>query len=497
MSIIGATDTLGKQMAAADHSTADIAPTAVLDTPRAARRRRTGEPGLSAARAEVDRRERRYRIGLVLADIVAAILSVTLALDVIAGQRTSTSDALVLLPAIVIIAKLLGLYARDELVVRKSTLDELPALANLASAFVLVVFVTRDATHEGFPSAPALLLLWIVTLLTIGGTRDAARRVAAVASAVERCLLLGNAHAVARVHARVHDQRRVSLVGSVGFDEALRDSSALLRLASERGAHRILIAPDDTVRGADASDVVRFAKATGMRVSLLPGILDAVGSSIVCDDLGGLMLLGVPRFGLSRSSTILKRAFDLLGSSVIIVAAAPAMAVIAALIRLDSPGPILFRQTRIGRDGQPFAIRKFRTMVTDAEAMKADLLVLNEAEGLFKIAADPRITPVGRWLRRSNLDELPQLINVLRGEMSLVGPRPLVVDEDARIHGLDRGRLALTPGMTGPWQTTGAKRVPLGEMLKMDYLYVATWSLWGDIKIMLRTVPHVARRRGQ
>jgi lipopolysaccharide/colanic/teichoic acid biosynthesis glycosyltransferase len=135
-------------------------------------------------------------------------------------------------------------------------------------------------------------------------------------------------------------------------------------------------------------------------------------------------------------------------------------------------------------------------MVDGADAMKASLRELNEADGLFKIAADPRITRVGRILRRYSLDELPQLINVLRGEMSLVGPRPLVPDDDDRITGLDRRRLQLTPGMTGRWQILGSARVPLPEMVKLDYLYVTGWSLWSDVKILLRTVPYVLARRG-
>jgi lipopolysaccharide/colanic/teichoic acid biosynthesis glycosyltransferase len=135
-------------------------------------------------------------------------------------------------------------------------------------------------------------------------------------------------------------------------------------------------------------------------------------------------------------------------------------------------------------------------MVEGADALKPTLYALNEAEGLFKIADDPRVTRVGRWLRRFSLDELPQLVNVLRGEMSLVGPRPLVSDDDARITGLDRRRLHLTPGMTGHWQILGSARVPLPEMVKLDYLYVAGWSLWSDAKILLRTVPYVLARRG-
>ena len=124
------------------------------------------------------------------------------------------------------------------------------------------------------------------------------------------------------------------------------------------------------------------------------------------------------------------------------------------------------------------------------------LLDRNVAVGLFKIADDPRVTRIGRLLRRTSLDELPQLLNVLAGDMSLVGPRPLVVDEDERITGYDRRRLALTPGMTGHWQIAGSARVPLAEMVKIDYLYVAGWSLWSDLKILLRTVPYMLSRRG-
>jgi lipopolysaccharide/colanic/teichoic acid biosynthesis glycosyltransferase len=151
----------------------------------------------------------------------------------------------------------------------------------------------------------------------------------------------------------------------------------------------------------------------------------------------------------------------------------------------------------VGRDGRHFEIVKFRSMVPDAEARKHTLRELNEAAGgLFKITRDPRVTRVGRWLRRTSLDELPQLFNVFRGEMSLVGPRPLVVDEDALVRGLDRSRLYLTPGMTGPWQVLGSTRVPMHEMVAIDYLYVASWTLWTDVKILVRTVGHVFSRNG-
>jgi exopolysaccharide biosynthesis polyprenyl glycosylphosphotransferase len=286
---------------------------------------------------------------------------------------------------------------------------------------------------------------------------------------------------------------------SIGDGREAEDFAAtatvLRRVVEELEVHRVVIEPSEPVPRATL-DFVREAKGMGVRVSLLPRILEVVGSSIEVDDVDGLTLLGVRRFGLSPSSAVLKRSFDLCGALLGVTLLSPLLALLAVLIRLDSRGPVIYRQPRVGREGQLFTMWKFRTMVDGADALKPSLRSLNEAEGLFKIADDPRITQVGRWLRRHSLDELPQLVNVLRGEMSLVGPRPLVSDDDAQITGLDRRRLQLTPGMTGRWQILGSARVPLPEMIKLDYLYVTGWSLWSDVKILLRTMPYVLARRG-
>jgi lipopolysaccharide/colanic/teichoic acid biosynthesis glycosyltransferase len=226
-------------------------------------------------------------------------------------------------------------------------------------------------------------------------------------------------------------------------------------------------------------------------------MLEVVGSSVEFDDLHGVTLMGVRRFDLTRSSAGVKRAFDLLGASLGLLAISPLMIAFALAIKLDTRGPVFFRQLRVGRHGRRFQMLKFRTMVPDADELKESLRDRNEAqEGLFKIAEDPRVTRVGRFLRRTALDELPQLFNIVRGEMSLVGPRPLVIEEDQRIEGWHRRRLELMPGMTGPWQILGPARVPLKEMVALDYIYVANWSLWTDVKILMRTVPHVLGRRG-
>ena len=181
---------------------------------------------------------------------------------------------------------------------------------------------------------------------------------------------------------------------------------------------------------------------------------------------------------MSRSSRVMKRALDIAAAGAALALASPVLLVTAIAIALDSPGPVLFGQTRVGRDGRHFEILKFRSMIDGAEAQREALDHRNETAGLFKLADDPRVTRVGRVLRRASIDELPQLCNVLRGDMSLVGPRPLIVAEDAQVLGRYRDRLLMLPGMTGPWQVLGPTRPPLSEMVKTDYLYAVNWSLW-------------------
>jgi len=213
-------------------------------------------------------------------------------------------------------------------------------------------------------------------------------------------------------------------------------------------------------------------------------------------DPGGQQDLLEPAFGSRRAALAAKRTLDLVIAGVGLVVLSPVAALIAVAIRRASSGPAIFRQTRVGRDGEPFSMLKFRTMIDRAEEARAGLEGRNESSGIFKLKDDPRLTGIGRLLRRCSLDELPQLVNVLRGEMSLVGPRPLVPEEDERIQGPHRGRLLVRPGMTGPWQALGPVRPPLREMIVIDCLYVANWSLWMDLKILLQTFRHVLLLRG-
>jgi exopolysaccharide biosynthesis polyprenyl glycosylphosphotransferase len=208
-------------------------------------------------------------------------------------------------------------------------------------------------------------------------------------------------------------------------------------------------------------------------------------------------MLHVEHPRLSGGSRVVKEVVDRVGAALLILLSAPLLLALAVCVRLDSPGPVLFRQVRVGRDGREFVIVKFRTMYLDAEARLAELRHLNEYDGvLFKIRNDPRVTRMGRWLRRLSLDELPQLFNVVRGQMSLVGPRPPLPEEVAGYPDDMRRRLAVKPGMTGLWQVSGRSDLPWEEAVRLDLRYVENWSLSLDLVILMRTLSAVLRPSG-
>jgi exopolysaccharide biosynthesis polyprenyl glycosylphosphotransferase len=459
---------------------------------------RRAEAITEGALAPVNLREGLYRRSLAVADAVAALVALTLVVVWDAGAGFEPW-VLIAMPIAILVAKVGGLYERDELVLKKTTLDEAPSLLQIAGLFALLAFLGQNWFVHA-PMTPTLVAeLWLVAFAMLFLGRVAARQTATRIAAVERCLVVGDTAAIRTIRGKLEGAGvKAKVVAGMRIDSMAPgiDSTRFSQLVKDNDVHRVIIAPVITTDARDTLDLVRTAKSAGVRVSLLPRLFEVVGSSVEFDHVDGMTMLGVRRFGLTRSSHALKRAFDVVVSTLILMTVAPVMAAAALAIRLDSNGPVLFRQTRVGRNGERFEIFKFRTMVPEAEAMKSNLMHLNETQGLFKIADDPRITGVGSLLRRTALDELPQLLNVWRGEMSLVGPRPLVVDEDAKIEGLDRSRLHLTPGMTGHWQILGSGRIPLHEMVGIDYLYVANWSLWTDLKIMLRTIPFMLDRRG-
>jgi exopolysaccharide biosynthesis polyprenyl glycosylphosphotransferase len=238
--------------------------------------------------------------------------------------------------------------------------------------------------------------------------------------------------------------------------------------------------------------LVRTCEQQRVRARVVPDLFQLALNQVDVADVGGIPLIGVKEAAIPRVGRMVKRGLDIGLSLVSLIVAAPVMAVIALIVRLESPGPALFRQTRIGEHGRPFSIVKFRSMRCGAEAEKPKLLALNEADGpLFKIKDDPRLTRFGKLLRRLSLDELPQLFNILLGDMSLVGPRAALPDEVAQYQPWHRQRLEVPQGLTGMWQVSGRSELTFDEMCLLDIYYIENWSLGLDFSIMLRTIPRV------
>ena len=243
--------------------------------------------------------------------------------------------------------------------------------------------------------------------------------------------------------------------------------------------------------------IVRECERRQVNARIVPDLFQMSLSQVNVDDLGGVPLIGVREVGFGRGTLLIKRVVDVVTAVLGLTLGLPILGLIALAIRLDSPGPIIFRQTRVGAGGKLFQMYKFRSMRQGAEEELEQLRELNEADGpLFKIRDDPRLTRVGRFLRRSSFDELPQLWNMLLGEVSLVGPRPPTPDEVACYQEWQKRRLDGRPGMTGLWQVSGRSLLTFDEMVLLDIYYIENWSLWLDFKILMRTIPKVLLGEG-
>ena len=455
-------------------------------------------------------RDSAVRRGLAVADVVALTGALVLAVALTPGREDRLASVLRGLPFLVVALGLFaayGLYAGDAKRVAHSAFDEVPALFHALLVFSLLQWawyrllpgeqlVLQDVVIFGAAAFAGVLLL-----------RAAARRLVARRLGRERVLIVGDdptAHLLLR-KMREHPEYDLEPVGVFGTDEAIGDPSGP-RLGSLRSAalaevvhrYRVERVVLSHCRMSDRAllDLVLECRRLQVKLGILPRTTETLGPSTRIDDVEGLTLLSIAPPVLSRSTRAAKRAMDLVLGSLGLLLAVPVLAVVAPAIKLDSPGPVFYRQYRVGRGGRRFRLIKFRTMSVDADARREELLAASKDPGWLLLDRDPRITRVGAILRRSSLDELPQLWNVLRGEMSLVGPRPLIEAEDARVSGWERGRLDLTPGITGLWQVLGRTNIPFDEMLKLDLIYVTNWSLWGDCKLILRTVSAVLGRRG-
>ena len=290
-----------------------------------------------------------------------------------------------------------------------------------------------------------------------------------------------------------------ALVGEValGEDGTEADRAALREALDRTGARGVVLAGAERLPDEELLELLRSVRLRGAFFRVVPGALALVSGRAILSEGMGLPLLDVRYPGLDNTQRALKRALDVAVSLAGLVALSPVFLAAAVAIRLDSPGPVLFRQKRVGADERVFLCYMFRSMHADAELRQDELEGRNEAGGAaFKMRHDPRVTRVGRFLRRWSIDELPQLANVLKGEMSLVGPRPLPVRDFLRMEEAHKRRLETTPGMTGYWQISGRSELPFEEMVELDLYYLENWSLSFDLKIILKTIGAVIRGEG-
>lgn len=286
------------------------------------------------------------------------------------------------------------------------------------------------------------------------------------------------------------------LVGELALD-GQGDVPALRRKLDETEARQVVVAGAERFTDKEFLDWLRACRLRKVKVKVVPSAVTLMGShSTLSRDLGlPLIELGYP--GLDNTQRALKRMLDVAGSGLGLLVLSPLLLTVAALIRITSPGPVFFKQKRVGADEKVFLCYKFRSMRQDAEKLQAQLEAKNEADGaVFKMKEDPRITRVGKFIRRWSIDELPQLINVLVGEMSLVGPRPLPIRDFEKMTERHKMRLAAIPGVSGYWQISGRSNLSFEDMIRLDLYYIENWSLSLDIKIILKTVRAVLRHEG-
>jgi exopolysaccharide biosynthesis polyprenyl glycosylphosphotransferase len=494
------------------------APAAALGAERA-RLARVPIPGVALVQPRVVAdgygvRDRAVRRLLAAADGLALVLGLVLAFGGHPGMWSQVGWGLLMVPPCLVIYNAYGLYARDIKRISHSSVDDLSGLAHALLLACLLLWLYYHLVPSGTIHFKHILLFGAGTLACSLVFRSASRRVVRRLLGPERVLLVGDDDAIAVLAAKLtshpeYGVRPVGLVSAVSVDTqrmAANGASSVRRLGNiadldigtlvaEHGIHRIVVSHGD-VRSEDFLELVHRAQELGVKVAVVPQPFDAMGPSVEVDNVEGLTVFAMYPPVLGRSSRAIKRGLDMIGSLALLLGSAPLLAAIAAAIKLDSPGPVLFRQQRVGRGGRRFSVLKFRTMIDGAEQMVDELLAESRDSDWLLLEHDPRVTRIGRLLRRTSLDELPQAWNVLKGEMSLVGPRPLVESEDRKIRGWGRCRIDLTPGMTGLWQVLGRTSIPFSEMVTLDYLYVTNWSLWGDIKLLLSTVPVLLSRRG-
>jgi exopolysaccharide biosynthesis polyprenyl glycosylphosphotransferase len=484
-------------------------------------RRQARDRAQAAARSAPHRRGWLMRRALLGADVAGLVFAFFLAKIVAPGTgsahpRLELGVLVLMIPLWIIAAKLYGLYDNDEELVDHSTVDEMVGVFHLVTLGSWFYFVCSWAFGPHDPHVGRLVSFWLLAALLVttlrGFARGAVRR---SPTYLQNAIIIGAGH-IGQLAARKlvqHPEYGINLVGFVdshprprrpelehvaliGPEERLTEIIDLLDI------ERVIIAFSDASH-EELLQTIRTLRKLDVQIDVVPRLFEIVGPKAGIHMFEGLAVVGLPAAKLSPSSRFLKRALDYVVALTMLLLLAPVMAAIAIAVRLDSPGPVLFRQRRLGFDMRPFTVLKFRTMRTDTDqdehrrymATIGTHAASPNANGLYKLDRTSSITRVGRFLRKTSLDELPQLFNVLVGEMSLVGPRPCLDYETENFAEHQFERFLVPPGLTGLWQVTARARSTFGEALDMDVAYVRGWSLSLDLRLLLKTPFSLIRMR--
>jgi exopolysaccharide biosynthesis polyprenyl glycosylphosphotransferase len=472
-------------------------------------------PGSLSLGPQTERSRPRDR-GIVLAkmlffgDLVAGVLAGLAALLILDNSVGDTPIFVVVVALLwTLVAFSIGLYRTDQLSSWASAVSEVPR--GIVAIMLLTWPIYGLAALMGIKPAIGTAFVTVGAMAVFSGlARTVVRAVLHRNPALrQRTLILGSGVVAGQLVEKIksNDQFGLDPVGLV--DNVIHDIGTpdlprfggfadLSEIIEMQSIDRVVIA-FSRVSHEELLEAIRACRDAGIAVDVIPRLFEFLDGIRSLDQIGGLPLLSISVPVLAPAMVAAKRVLDIVGSAALLLLFSPVMIATAIAIKIESRGPVFFRQPRAGRRNKSFNLIKFRSMYVDAEERKAELDAMNESDDgvMFKIREDPRITKVGHFIRRFSIDELPQLFNVLRGEMSLVGPRPLIFRETAALE--ERWhlrRLELRPGITGPWQVYGRSDSPFQEMVRFDYQYVAGWSLARDVELLLATLPAVLSGRG-
>ena len=456
-------------------------------------------------------------VGLLAAFVVAELAFRTTPASDPVGELTRTIIFILMLPAWVLAAKLYGLYDRDEERATHSTADEVVTVFHLITVGAWGFFATSWLVGLAHPSQAKLTTFWLAAIVGVTLSRVGARTLARRHPAYIQNTLIVGAGDIGQLIARKLQQHPEYGINLVGFVDAtpkeLRGDLNGARLVGEPAAIAEIVRNEDIDRvivsfsrdrHEEVLRVIRGLREQQIQIDVVPRLFEAVSPSAPVHSVEGLPLLAVAPARIPRSSRLIKRSLDVVGAASMLALIGPLMLLIALLVRRDSPGGVFFRQERLGLDARSFTLLKFRTMYdgTDQAPHREYLKRIATADAapgennLYKLDRSDVVTSVGRWLRRTSLDELPQIINVLRGDMSLVGPRPAIPYELELYAPHHYERFLVPAGLTGLWQVEARAHSSFGEALDLDVTYARSWSLGLDLRLLLRT-PLLMLRKGE